>query len=314
MKIPYAVSRSFHKVGFKLKQHSPEILLVGGIVGGVTAAVMACKATTKIQDILEETKQHVDAIHEGVEKQEVNGHPYSAEDGKKDLAIVYAQSGLQFVKLYGPAIGLGVLSVSSILASNNIMRKRNVALAAAYSAVDTGFKEYRARLVERFGEELDRELKYNVKAEKIQETVVDEKGEEQTVEKTVITANPNETSEFAKFYDDGCKGWTKDPHLNLMQLRRIQDWCNERLKSRGYMFLNDVYSELGIPKTVAGQTIGWIYDPKDPKRHNCIDFGIYDYDKPRNRDFVNGYERVILLDFNPDGNIRNEFVYHQFTY
>lgn len=314
MKIPYVLSRSFHKVGFEVKKHSPEILLVGGIIGGVTAAVMACKATTKVQDILEETKQHVDVIHKGMETGEVNGDEYTVEDGKKDLAIVYAQSGLEFVKLYGPSVGLGVLSVTSILASNNIMRKRNVALAAAYSVVDNGFKEYRARLVERFGEELDRELKYNVKTEKVQETVIDENGEEKIVEKTITTANIREHSEFAKFYDDGCKGWTKDPHLNLMALRRIQDWCNERLKSRGYMFLNEVYAELGIPRTPAGQVVGWIYDPKDPKRHNCIDFGIYNYDDPRVRDFVNGYERVILLDFNVDGNIKNEFVYHQFTY
>lgn len=314
MKIPYVLSRSFHKVGFELKKHSPEILLASGIIGGVTAAVMACKATTKVQDILEETKEQVDIIHDCMKSGDVVGESYSEEDGKKDLAIVYAQTGLKFVKLYGPSVGLGVLSVTSILASNNIMRKRNVALAAAYTAVDTGFKEYRARLVERFGEELDRELKYNVKTEKIQETVIDENGEEKTVERTITTANINEHSEYAKFYDDGCRGWTKDPHLNLMQLRRIQDWCNERLQSRGFMFLNEVYSELGIPKTEAGQSIGWIYNPKDPSCHNFIDFGIYDYDDPRKRDFVNGYERVILLDFNVDGNIMKRFVKNQFTY
>lgn len=314
MKIPNTLSRSFHKVGFELKKHSPEILLAGGVVGVVTAAVMACKATTKVQEIIEETKEQVDVIHQGVEDKQIKGKPYSEEDSKKDLAIVYVQSGMKFVKLYGPAVTVGVLSITSILASNNIMRKRNVALAAAYTAVDTGFKEYRSRLVERFGEELDRELKYNIKTEKVQETVVDENGEEKTVEKTITTANPNTHSAYAKFFDDGCKGWSKDPHLNLMVLRRVQDWCNERLKSRGYMFLNDVYEELGIPRTPAGQVIGWIYDPKDPNRKNFIDFGIYDFDDPRKRDFVNGHERVILLDFNPDGNIKNEFVYHQFTY
>ena len=313
-KIPYALTRSFHKVGFEFKKHSPEILLVGGIVGTVTAAVMACKATTKIQDILEETKEQVDAIHTGVEQKNVNGEPYSEEDSKKDLAIVYAQTGIKFAKLYGPAVAVGALSITSILASNNIMRKRNVALAAAYTAVDTGFKEYRARLIDRFGEELDRELKYNVKTEKVQETVVDENGEEKTVERTITTANPNMKSEYAKFFDDGCKGWTKDPHLNLMVLRRVQDWCNERLKSRGYMFLNEVYEELGIYKTPAGQIVGWIYNPNDPNCHNFIDFGIYDYDDPRARDFVNGHERVILLDFNPDGNIMQRFARNQFTY
>lgn len=34
---------------------------------------------------------------------------------------------------------------------------------------------------------------------------------------------------------------------------------------------------------------------------NFIDFGVFDGDRPRARDFVNGYERSILLDFNVDG-------------
>lgn len=314
MKIPYALSRSFHKVGFELKKHSPEILLAGGIIGGVTAAVMACKATTKAQDIIEETKEQVDVIHECVEQKQIKGVPYTEEDGKKDIAIIYAKSGVEFIKLYGPAIAVGTLSITSILASNNIMRKRNVALAAAYTAVDTGFKEYRSRLIERFGEELDRELKHNVKVEKVEETVVDENGEEKTVERTITTANPNTHSEYAKFFDDGCRGWSKDPHLNLMVLRRVQDWCNERLKSRGYLFLNEVYAELGIPRTAAGQVVGWIYDPKNQSGDNYVDFGIYDYDDPRARDFVNGYERVILLDFNVDGNIMKKFERNQFSY
>ena len=99
---------------------------------------------------------------------------YSSEDAKKDLAIVYVQTGVKFAKLYGPSVVLGALSITSILASNNILRKRNVALGAAYAAIDKGFKEYRSRVIERFGEEVDRELKYNLKAKKFDETVIDE--------------------------------------------------------------------------------------------------------------------------------------------
>ena len=64
---------------------------------------------------------------------------------------------------------------------------------------------------------------------------------------------------------------------------------------------------LGIPATRAGQQVGWIYDKNDPNKDNFVDFGIYDTNRPSNRDFVNGYERTILLDFNVDGNILNEF-------
>lgn len=297
------LNRTFGKAGLKLKKYSPEILVTVGVVGTVASTVMACKATTKISTILDETKDTVNAIQDGMEAGNINGEEYTQEDGKKDLAIVYTQTGVKLAKLYGPAVVLGALSITSILAGHNILRKRNVALGAAYMAVDKSFKEYRGRVIERFGEELDRELKYNIKAKEIEETVVNEDGTETVVKKTINVADPNTYSEYARFFDDGCTGWEKDPEYNLMFLKRQQSYANDLLQSRGYLFLNEVYGMLGIPHTKAGQVVGWIYDEKNPNGDNFVDFGILDAHKPGCRDFVNGYERTILLDFNVDGNI-----------
>lgn len=300
-----SVTRSINCVGFQLKKHSPEILVVVGIVGAVTSAVMACKATTKANDILNDAKTQVDKVHKVLEDEAISPEMYSEEDSKKDLAIIYAKTGLDFVRLYGPSVLLGAVSIASILASNNILRKRNIALAAAYTAVDTGFKEYRGRLIERFGKELDKELKYNIKSETVQETVIDEKGNEQTVDKVVEVANPNVYSDYARCFDDGCKGWTKDPELNLVFLKQMQQYANDKLRAKGHLFLNEVYDMLGFPRSRAGQIVGWIYDEKNKVGDNFVDFGIYDATKQPNRDFVNGYERVIWLDFNVDGPIWN---------
>ena len=297
------MSRTFSKVNFQLKKHSPEIMVIAGVVGVVTSAVMACKATTKVNDILEETKEKASQVHEVLADESISKETYSEEDGKKDLAIIYTQAGVKFIKLYGPSIALGALSIASILTSHHIMHKRNIALAAAYTAIDTSFKGYRNRVIERFGEELDKELRYNIKAKEIEETVVDENGEEQTIKKTVNVVDPTVFSDYAKCYDDGCAGWTKDAEMNLYFLKRQQDWANERLKSRGYLFLNEVYDMLGIPRTKAGQCVGWVYDEKNPHGDNFVDFGIYNLYNEKSRDFVNGYERVIWLDFNVDGNI-----------
>lgn len=298
-----SITRTFHKAGFQLKKHSPEILITVGVVGTVVSTVMACKATTKVSEILEETKDQVDIIHEGVEEGNINGTEYTQEDGKKDLTIVYAQTGLKFVKLYGPSVMLGVASIGCILTSHHIIRKRNVALAAAYATIDTSFKKYRGRVVERFGEALDKELKYNTKVKEIEETVVNEDGSQTTVKKTVNVADPNNYSDYARFFDEYCAGWTKDPELNLLFLKQQQNWANEKLKIKGHLFLNEVYDMLGIPRTKAGQVVGWIYDEKHPVGDNFVDFGIYDIYNEKARDFVNGYERSILLDFNVDGNI-----------
>lgn len=300
------LTRTFNKVGFQLKKHSPEILIGVGIVGAVASTVLACKATTKVNDILENTKESVDAIHTGVEDGEIRGVEYTPEDGKKDLAIVYTQTGLQLAKLYAPAVVVGALSITSILAAHNILNKRVVASAAAYAIVDKNFKDYRGRVVERFGEALDRELRYNIKAQEVEEVVIDEEGNETVVKKTVQTASIVE-SDYAKFFDEYCTGWDKNPEYNLSFLKNQQRFANEKLKAQGYLFLNDVYESLGIPKTQAGQSVGWLYDPKNPDCNNYVDFGIYDLYDEKKRLFVNGHERSILLDFNVDGNILYHF-------
>ena len=297
------VNRTLSKAGFQIKKHSPEILIVAGIAGVVTSAVMACKATTKINDILDQTKEEVGKVNDALANEKIPEDVYSKEDAKKDLAIIYIQTGVKLVKLYGPSLILGALSITSILASNNILRKRNVALAAAYTAIDNSFKEYRGRVIERFGKDLDRELKYNIKAKEISETTVDENGKETTVTKTVPVVESEEPSDYARFFCEGCAGWTKDPEMNLVFLKQQQNWANELLKTRGHLFLNEVYDMLGIERSKAGQVVGWVYDETNPNCDNYVDFGIYDIYNERKRAFVNGWERSILLDFNVDGDI-----------
>ena len=297
-------NRSINKTMFKVKKHSPEILVVTGIIGVVASAVMACKATTKISKISDEHKKQIDEVHLALERGETKtGESYDVEDSKKDLTIIYAQTGLKYVKLYAPSVILGALSITAIISSNNILRKRNVALAAAYTAVDKSFKNYRNRVVERFGKDLDRELRYNIKAKEVEETIVDDDGKEKKIKKTVNVASLNEPSDYARFFDEYCTGWTKDSEYNLGFLKAQQAYANNRLREQGYLYLNDVYDMLGIPKTKAGQVVGWVYDESNKDIDNYVDFGIYDLHDEDKRDFVNGREWSILLDFNVDGNI-----------
>ena len=285
-----------------VQKHSPEILAGVGVVGVVASTVMACKATMKLNDILEESKETRDKIRE-VESNPRYEEQYSHEDAKKDLTINYTQTGLKIAKLYAPAVILGSASLGCLLASNDILRKRNAALSAAYMTVDKSFKEYRQRVVDRFGEEVEKEIRYNIKAEEVTSTVVAEDGSETTITETVKTMDPNLYSDYAKFFDEASPYWQKDPEYNFMFLKSQQQYANDLLKARGRLFLNEVYEMLGIDKTKAGQIVGWVYNPDNPIGDNFVDFGIFDMSKERVRAFVNGYEPNILLDFNVDGNI-----------
>lgn len=297
------LSRTFHKVGFTLKKHSPEILAVTGAVGVVISGVMACKATLKLDEVLTTAKNSVNDIHADVEAEII-----TEEESKKELAATYMATGYKVAKLYAPSVILGSLSIGAMLTSNNILRKRNIGLAAAYAAVDKSLKEYRGRIVDRFGEEFDREIFYNLKTKEVEEKIVNEDGSEQTITKTVtVMDNPNAIGDFSRIFAEGNDNWTKNPELNMMYLKRVQAWADEKLRAQGHLFLNEVLDELGYDRTPAGNVVGWIYkkDPEEAVGDNYVDFGLYDIHRQATINFVNGWEPNVLLNFNVDGNILN---------
>lgn len=293
-----SVSGAINKTTMALKKHSPEILVVAGVVGAVASAVIACKATTKVGKITEEAKDMIDSIHEA-EKNGVTpaGETYTKEDYQKDLAITYVQTGIKYAKLYAPAVILGSLSVTSILASNNILRKRNVALGAAYAAIDKSYKEYRGRVIERFGEQVDKELKYNIKAKKFEEIETDpETGKQKKVKKTVMVADPNLQSDYAVYFDNKSRNYETNMDYNRMFLKAQQQYANDKLQARGHVYLNEVLDDLDLPRTPAGQIVGWTKDGPD----GYINFRIIEVE----RETEDGrHEPALLLDFNVEGNI-----------
>ena len=294
------LSRSFKIFGLKCKKNAPTIMVVGGVVGVVTGAVMACKATTKLQPVLEEQKAKIVDIHERMDNQELND-----KQAKKELTVAYGNTAFKVAKLYAPAVAVGTLSIASILGSHHIMSQRNTAISAAYMAVDQGFKAYRKNVQERFGKAVDQELKYGIKPVEINTVDVNENGQEvQGTKKINVSLEQN--SPYAKFFDELSPYYQKDAELNLFFLQQQERNANQKLQVDGFLFLNDVYESLGIPKTKAGQLVGWVYDKDNPVGDNYVDFGIFDTHRPypeSRRAFVNGYEKAILLDFNVDGNI-----------
>lgn len=292
------ITRMISKAGLQLKKHSPEILAGVGVVGIVTSTVMACKATLKVHEVLEERKDMRNAVMEALEDPTISEEKYSVEDAKKDLVSINVQTGIKFVKLYGPAVVLGALSISSMLASNHILSKRNLALAAAYKIIDTDFKEYRERVTNRYGAETDRELLYGV--EKVETTTVDENGKKETATEYVKTANP--ASEFTKYdrcFTTGCKGYTKDANYNRDFVRQAEIFAQRKLDAQGYLFLNDVYEMFGFQKTPAGQIVGWVKD--GDTSHGIVNFGVYNLKDEMATMFVNGDELSVWLKFNVDG-------------
>lgn len=298
LQLPNKLETKFAKLGVKAKKHSPELFMAAGVVGVVVSTVMACRATLKVNEVLEEHNETMDKINNYVEE---NGYSekYTEQDHSKDTTIVYTQTAVKFVKLYAPAVLLGVASIGSIVYSHKLLSGRNAALAAACAAASKEFRDYRKRVVDRFGEEMDRELRFDIRSEEIEKTVVDKKGKEKVEKENVQVVNA-EPSIYARCFDEGCAQWTKDAECNRITLQNLQNYANDRLRLKGFLFLNEVYQMIGFEETKAGQIVGWFYDPKNSELQNHVDFGIFTACNSR---FVNGDERSVWLDFNVDGNI-----------
>jgi hypothetical protein len=302
--IPHAVSRKIAETGLLARKNSPTILLGAGVVSMVGSTVLACRATLKLEEVLDEIDKDKKLAHSVKAKVDAGeartGVTYTDEEVKQDTTIILIRGAVKIVKLYAPAVILGGVGVACLTKSHLILKDRNAALTAAYVAVNTAFTAYRERVVERYGEETDRELRYG--AEEV--TVIDDETGKTFNE---VRADPGEPSGYARWFDEENNNWNSiafDNH-NWLWLRTQQNWANDMLRSRGHLFLNEVYSMIGLSHTSAGSIVGWVWDRDNDRGDNYVDFGCWDENGQGHRFFegMNGREHAILLDFNVDGPI-----------
>jgi hypothetical protein len=301
-----AISKTLGRTGLVMQKHSPEILIGMGIAGFVTTTFLACKATIRAQSVMDTHKKNIAMIKEYKSEKDAgvvfenDPEPYTDKEYKQELFVTRIQTGARLTKLYGPAVVLGVASIGCVLGAHKIMNKRQVAIMAAYKLMEEGFNKYRQRVIEEHGEEADKMYKNGTHKETVIDIEKDETGKAKKTKSEVEVVDPNKISVYAKFFDESCRQWSKTPEYNLLFIKNTQNHLNDLLHARGHVFLNEAYEALGLPHSQAGAVVGWILT-KDGSTDNFIDFGIFDLNNPATRDFVNGYERTILLDFNVDG-------------
>ena len=291
--------KSFKKAQLTVRKHSPEILMVAGVIGTVAGAVMACKETLELEDVLDECKQEKMEL----EEQYATCEEYSEDVLKKDQVKLTIKQAAKIVKLYAPSVIMEATSIGVIFASNDIMRKRNASMAAAYATLNSMYKRYRQNVIESYGEEVDKDMRFGVKHEKV--TEIDEDGNKVKIDARIVDLDNTALaiSDYSRFFQSGCKGFdASSGRYNLLYLKGIQAMFNNKLIADGYVMLNDVYRELGFDTIPEGWSIGWVYDEANPIGDNYIDFGLYEA-RNKNQRAVNDWEPVILMDFNVDGNL-----------
>lgn len=272
------------------QKHSPTILFAGGVVGVVSTVVLASRATLKLEEVVKAAAEDIDTA----KSLGASNHPaYSEKDMKRDCLIVYTRSAISIAKLYAPAVIVGTLSIAALTGSHIILNRRNIALTAAYNTAVKSFEQYRQRVRDELGEEKDREFRFGTEEH---EVYTEDKNGKPKVEKVKRAGG---TSMYAKFWDKSSSVFSDDPSYNVVTLRAQQKWANQKLKSQGYLMLNDVLDSLDIDRVPEGQLVGWL---SDGEGDGYVSFGVLDGERPDEFiDFMTGRENSILLDFNVDG-------------
>lgn len=278
-------SKALGSVLVQVQKSSPNTLFAAGIVGVVGTVVLSSKATLKAVEVNKETKNMLEQINN------LEHDDYSDKDRVRDKAILYSQTAVAYMKLYAPTLVVGTLSVACLTQSHRVLTQRNMALGAAYAGVEKALNGYRERVIAEVGPE--REAKIWQPVEKVD--VIDAEGKKSKIEMPTEDGG----SPYKVLFDESNVNWNKAHEYNQLFLNAQQNYANDLLRAKGHVFLNDVHDMLGLPRTKAGQIVGWVADGQGD---NYIDFGFFRNIHEGMR-FVAGDERSIWLDFNVDGNV-----------
>lgn len=271
------------------QKNSPAILFGAGVIGMVGTVVLASRSTLKLSDALDEFE-----VGKAASASALNAKRIGDETAKKNSIILHTHLVLDVGKLYLPAIILGVASIGALGGSHYILTRRNAQLTAAVVALEKAFKQYRGRVIADQGEDKDREYMYGTSS---REVLSENKKGEPKVAKVITFGDGS--SPYSVVFGNDNKNWQPTPEYNAFFLRQQQNYLNDRLRSKGHIFLNDAYRELGFPDTEAGALTGWRWQGDGD---NFIDFGCWtDNTLEDIRDFMRNGDRGILLDFNVDG-------------
>lgn len=292
------MSRLVGKTKFSLIKNAPTLSIGAGVVGLVGAVYLSGKAAVKTQDILaehrEEMKQEDDAYEEVIvlRQDDPEALPEVTEKSHNAAKLsISMQTGVKLLKAYGPTLAITGLSIASIVYGRNIFQKRLSSLAAALQITTATLERYRTAVAEETGEEKEVEI-FKSATQKHLERMGDQID---SLEESSSARNKVSRTAFARWFDQSNAMWTNQPGENRFLIANSQNYFNDLLNRRGYVFLNEVYTHLGFQPVPEGQTMGWIRNEDFPD--TVIDFDVFNSKSSESRAFVNDHTPNVLLDF-----------------
>lgn len=205
-----------HKANLYLARSSPTILSCIGAVGVIATTVLAVKETPKAVELIKADSRR-------------------NHDGDPD-----AYTKIEAVKscwhCYIPAAAVGVSTIVCILGANVLNKRQQAAITSAYMLVNNAYKEYRDKVKEIYGNEVDSEIRGMIAKDKYEESDIE-----------VSDRNLLFYDQYSGRYFERTMAEVIDAEYHI----------NRKFNFDDYVRLNDFYKLLGLPETDFGNLIGW---------------------------------------------------------
>jgi hypothetical protein len=272
------------------KKYAPEILLGTAAVAGTACIATSCRATIKAKKSWEEHQERKLLIADKLQSEQI-----TSEESKVEMRKEIVKVGLELAKEYAIPFSLYTATIGCVLGSYKIQKSRLQAISATLSAMSAAYSSLVMRLKNGAENGLTAEEVLQGKF------VCKVENEDGTVEEYTTTVKNPYNNPFRFRFDKYSTAWEHHHFSNECILRAEENWANTALDLNGYLFLNDVLDRLGLPKTKAGQILGW---RKDGNGDGFVDFGVVDCQTLTGAEYD---DNAFELNFNVDGDILTDF-------
>lgn len=195
-----------------IRKNGSTILTCIGGVGVVATSVVAVKATPKALMMLENAREE------------------KGEDLTKFEVICAAAPA------YIPAVLVGASTIACIFGASILNKRQQASLMSAYALIDNSYKEYKSKVVDLYGDEVDSRVREGIAKDKY--------------------AGDGGTSDNDNvlFYDEFSGRYFESTTADVL---KAEYEINKKLTTWGGAYLNEFYELVGLPKTDFGDHLGW---------------------------------------------------------
>lgn len=208
-----------------LKRNGGTILTVLGCVGVTATTIVAIKSTPKALKLLNDAKEE-------------KGDELTALETIKIAGPVYI-----------PTITLGSITIMCVLSANMLNNKKQASIAGAYTLLNKTYNQYRDKIKELYGDDVDRDIIDDITIEKAEEVNV---YADNFVSNSSLNVNTDKN--YLLFYDS----FSNRIFESTMEQVLIAEYSiNRNFVLRGVALLNEFYEFLGLSETDSGDSLAW---------------------------------------------------------